>query len=236
MDMGNKAARIIVVEDDDSVRDAIVAYLGRHDFDVLGASDGADFDALMTNRQADLVVLDVMLPGEDGLSICRRLRDDGPPVLILSALGDTTDRIVGLEIGAVDYLGKPFDPRELLARVRAILRREAPRTASAATSYHFDGWRFEPEATRLTAPSGDLVSLTAGELRMLLAFVRHPTQILSRDRLLDLTHDALDGPFDRAVDLAVSRLRRRLAGAGGSALIETVRSLGYRFCVPVTRR
>ncbi|WP_266171380.1 response regulator [Dyella subtropica] len=234
--MSSKAARIILVEDDDSVREAIVAYLGRHDFDVSGARDASEFDALSNHRRADIIILDIMLPGEDGLSICRRLRDGGPPVLILSALGDTTDRIVGLEIGAADYLAKPFDPRELLARVRAILRREAPRTQTSEQSFQFEGWLFEPGAARLTAPDGTLVPLPAGELRMLLAFVQHPAQVLSRDKLLDLTHETPDGPFDRAIDIAVSRLRRRLSAADGSALIETMRGLGYRFRVPVLRR
>lgn len=234
--MTNSVARIIVVEDDDSVRDAIVGYLSRHDFDVTGVPDARGFDALTDGTRADLIILDVMLPGEDGLSLCLRLRDAAPPILMLSALGDTTDRIVGLEIGAADYLAKPFDPRELLARIRAILRREAAPVTQSPQSFHFDGWLFEPDSARLTAPDGAPVSLTAGELRMLLAFVRHPAQILGRDRLLDLTHGADDGPFDRAIDLAVSRLRRRLSDAGGASLIETVRGLGYRFRAAVTRR
>jgi two-component system OmpR family response regulator len=234
--MASNVARIIVVEDDASVRDAIVGYLSRHDFDVTGVSDVRAFDALADSARADLIVLDVMLPGEDGLSLCRRLRDAAPPVLMLSALGDTTDRIVGLEIGAADYLAKPFDPRELLARIRAILRREAPPATQPPPSYCFDGWLFEPDSARLIAPDGTPILMTAGELRMLLAFVRHPAQVLGRDRLLDLIHGADDGPFDRAIDLAVSRLRRRLSDAGGTSLIETVRGLGYRFRAAVNRR
>jgi len=234
--MEDSVARIVVVEDDDSVRDAIVGYLSRHAFDVTGVCDVPDFDASADGIRADLVILDVMLPGEDGLSLCRRLRDTGPPVLMLSALGDTTDRIVGLEIGAADYLAKPFDPRELLARVRAILRRDTPPVTHPATVYRFDGWVFEPATARVIAPGGAPVGMTAGELRTLLAFVRHPAQVLGRDRLLDMTHATNDGPFDRAVDLAVSRLRRRLSEAGGESLIETVRGLGYRFQATVTRR
>ncbi|TAA44838.1 response regulator [Pseudoxanthomonas winnipegensis] len=233
--MAGKDNRIVVVEDDDSVREAIVAYLGRHGFEVRGTADAAGLDALLQRQPADLVILDIMLPGEDGLSICRRLSQDGPPVLLLSALVEVTDRVVGLEVGAFDYLGKPFDPRELLARVRAILRRQAPRAAPPTSPYLFSGWVFEADAHRLTTPDRATLALTAGESRMLLAFVRHPTRVLSRDRLLDLTHEAAEGPFDRAIDLAVSRLRRRLAAAGGAALIETVRSLGYRFRAPVTR-
>ena len=233
--MAGKDNRIVVVEDDESVRDAIVAYLRRHGFHVLGTDDAAGLDALLRSQPADLVILDIMLPGEDGLSICRRLSQDGPPVLLLSALVEVTDRVVGLELGAFDYLGKPFDPRELLARVRAILRRQAPRPPASTRPYLFSGWVFEADSHRLTAPNGAELALTAGEARMLLAFVRHPHRVLSRDRLLDLTHEAVEGPFDRAIDLAVSRLRRRLAAAGGAALIETVRSLGYRFQAPVTR-
>jgi len=234
--MEGSVARIIVVEDDDSVRDAIVGYLARHAFDVTGVCDVPGFDASADSIRADLIILDVMLPGEDGLSLCRRLRDTGPPVLMLSALGDTTDRIVGLEIGAADYLAKPFDPRELLARVRAILRRDTPPVTQSGTVYRFDRWVFEPDTASVIAPDGAPVAMTAGELRMLLAFVRHPAQVLGRDRLLDMTHGTDDGPFDRAVDLAVSRLRRRLAEAGGESLIETVRGLGYRFQATVTRR
>lgn len=231
-----RAARIIVVEDDDSVRDAIVEYLSGHEFDVEGAADARQFDMMEGAGRADLVILDVMLPGEDGLSICRRLRDVGPPVLMLSALGNTTDRVVGLEIGAADYLAKPFDPRELLARVRALLRRQASPARSSSLSHHFNGWMFDPESARLLAPDGTPVVMTAGELRMLEAFVSHAGKLLSRDQLLDLTHAAGDGPFDRAIDLAVSRLRRKLAGIDHAPLIETVRGLGYRFCAQVVSR
>ncbi|MDF3981522.1 response regulator [Luteibacter sp. PPL201] len=227
--MTNRRNLILVVEDDDSVRDAIVGYLIRHDLEAMGARDAVAFDALASGHRADLVILDVMLPGEDGLSLCRRLRGSGVPVLMLSALADTTDRIVGLELGAADYLAKPFDPRELLARVRAILRRDTSVSTGKDHVFRFDGWVFEPIAARLLAPDGSNVAMTAGDLRMLWAFVRHAGQVLSRERLLDLTRDASEGPFDRAIDLAVSRLRRRLADAGGTPLIDTVRGLGYRF-------
>ncbi|GLQ98121.1 response regulator [Dyella mobilis] len=233
--MSSQAKKIIVVEDDGSVRDAIVGYLAMHGYHAVPAKDGRELDSLLANEMPDLVVLDIMLPGENGLSICQRLLASGPPVLMLSALGDTADRIVGLEIGAADYLSKPFDPRELLARIRSVLRRDArPETSRAC--YRFDGWLLEEELLQLTAPNGHVVRLTAGELKMLLAFVTHPMRVLSRDALVDLTHEIIDGPFDRAVDLAVSRLRRRLASHGGESLIETVRGFGYRWRAAVVRR
>jgi two-component system OmpR family response regulator len=228
--------RILVVEDDESIRDAIVGYLGRHGFAGRGADGGAAMDRLLAAEPADLVVLDLMMPGEDGLSICRRLHAQGMPVLVLSALGDTADRIVGLELGASDYLAKPFDPRELVARIRAVLRRPQSADGVASATFHFDGLRYDPAAAVLHDASGQAVPLTAGELRLLDAFVRRPAQLLSRDQLLDLTeHDPAEC-FDRAIDLSVSRLRRKLAAAGAGDAIETVRGLGYRFRASVARQ
>ncbi len=225
------AARIIVVDDDESVRDAVIDYLGRHGFRAEGVEDGAALDRRLAQTSADLVILDLMLPGEDGLSICRRLNGT-PPVLILSALGDTGDRIVGLELGAADYLAKPFDPRELVARVRSVLRRRSI-DDPPARSYRFEGWHFDADSLTLRAPDGQTVPLTAGEMRLFQAFVSSQNRLLTREHLLDLTHGDT-GPFDRAIDLAVSRLRRRLGEAAHNnsltdPLIETVRGLGYRF-------
>ncbi|WP_424682715.1 response regulator [Frateuria sp. YIM B11624] len=228
--------RILVVEDDESVRDAIVGYLDRHGFSVRGADGGVAMDRLLAAQPADLVVLDLMMPGEDGLSICRRLHERSVPVLVLSALGETSDRIVGLELGASDYLAKPFDPRELVARIRAVLRRQQTADVATTTAYHFDGFRYDPSAAVLLDPRGQTVPLTAGELRLLAAFVKRPAQLLSRDQLLDLTqHDPAEH-FDRAIDLSVSRLRRKLGAAGAGESIETVRGLGYRFRATVTRQ
>jgi two-component system, OmpR family, response regulator len=227
-------ADIIVVDDDESVRDAAADYLGRHGFSVRTASGGASLDRALAEAPADLVILDLMMPGEDGLSICRRLAAEGPPVLMVSALGAITDRVVGLELGAADYLPKPFDPRELLARVRAVLRRHAD-PAEARPAFLFEGWRFEPDDGRLADPQGRDIALTRGELALLAAFVERPGLLLGRDRLLELTRGPDAEPFDRAVDLSVSRLRRKLEGAGGGAMIETVRGLGYRFG-PAVRR
>jgi two-component system OmpR family response regulator len=232
----NPVGRVLVVDDDSSIRDALCDYLCRHGFAVRGANGAVEMDRLLADEPADVVVLDVMMPDEDGLSVCRRLAPAGVPVLMLSALGDTTDRIVGLEIGASDYLSKPFDPRELLARIRALLRKRTIVVEQAGgASLFFQGWRMELESRTLRAPSGRAISLTSGEFSLLRAFVERPGRLLSRDRLLDLSRGGEVGPYDRAVDLAVSRLRRKLDEGDGEVLIETVRGEGYRF-VPAVRR
>jgi len=223
--------QIIVVDDDPSVRDAIRAYLGDHDFEVRAVSGGVELDRALALAPADLVILDLMMPGEDGLAICRRLAPRGIAVLMLSALGDVTDRVVGLELGAADYLVKPFDPRELLARVRALLRRNVP---PAEANYCFAGWRYDPGENRLRDPCGNAVALTPKEHLLLRAFLERPGRVLSRDQLLDATHGSDTEPFDRAVDLAVSRLRRKL-GEAAPPIIETVRGTGYRLTLMVRR-
>ncbi len=228
------APDILIVDDDASIRDALADYLGRHGFRVRVAADAGAMDRALAAAPADVLILDLMMPGEDGLSICRRLRPGGPPILMLSALGETTDRIVGLEIGADDYLAKPFDPRELLARLRALVRRRELDTG-AAGALTFEGWRFEPEARRLYAPGGNAVLLTAGEAALLQAFAERAGRLLSRDQLLELAWNADTEAFDRVVDLQVSRLRRKLGEHHAGALIETVRGEGYRF-LPSVRR
>lgn len=232
----NSAGRVLVVDDDPSIRDALCDYLRGHGFAVRGADGAVEMDRLLGETPADVVILDVMMPGEDGLSVCRRLAPAGVPVLMLSALGDTTDRIVGLEIGASDYLPKPFDPRELLARIRALLRnRTAADDQAGGAGLFFEGWRMDLESRTLRAPSGIVVPLTPGEFSLLRVFAERPGRLLSRDRLLDLSRGGDVGPYDRAVDLAVSRLRRKLDEGGGGALIETIRGEGYRFLPPVRR-
>jgi len=227
---------ILVVDDDEGVRRALLDYLNGPEFSVRGVEGGVAMDAALVAHVPDLIILDVMMPGESGLSICRRVSGRAP-VLILSAAGETTDRIVGLELGAADYLAKPFEPRELLARIRAILRRPAfaCEAAPARRRYGFAGWRLDWTARTLTDPAGLSLDLTSGECSLLLAFVERPGRILSRDQLLAVTHGPLAENFDRAVDLAVSRLRRKLERAGQSPLIETVRGLGYRFSSEVGR-
>jgi len=227
--------RIVVVDDDTSIRDALGDYLGDHGYAVRTASGAAACDRLLTEGPADLLVIDVMMPGEDGLSLCRRLAPTGTPILMLSALDGVTDRVVGLEVGAWDYLAKPFEPRELLARVRALLRR--PRTDSPAThgdAVAFAGWWFSPEERRLRDPHGRPLLLSEGEHALLVAFVRRPGRVLSRDTLLDIARGIDSASYDRAIDIAVSRLRRKLAEGDSAPLIETVRGAGYRF-LPTVR-
>ncbi len=228
-------APILIVDDDDSIRSALCEYLSRHGYAVRGVADGAGLDRALADGPAALIVLDLMLPGEDGLAICRRLAGRGTPILMLSALGEAEDRIVGLELGAADYLAKPFVPRELLARVRAVLRRPQAE-AAGGRMLQFLGWRFDREAHQLQDPSGQPVALTSGELRLLAAFLERPQRLLSRERLLQATQGDSAESFDRAIDLAISRLRRKLAAHGGAALIETVRGEGYRFAAAVLRR
>jgi len=231
-----RIADILIVDDDPGVRRALLDYLTGPEFSVRGVEGGVAMDAALAVRVPDLIILDVMMPGESGLSICRRVSGRAP-VLMLSAAGETTDRIVGLELGAADYLAKPFEPRELLARIRAILRRPAiaRETTPQDSRYGFSGWRLDWAARTLHDPEGQPLSLTSGEFSLLLAFVERPGRILSRDQLLALTHGPLAENFDRAVDLAVSRLRRKLEWEGRPPLIETVRGLGYRFSSEVGR-
>lgn len=232
---------IAVVEDDREIRALVVDLLNREGFDAVGCRTTSEFDQLNERRRIDLAVLDVMLPGEDGFSLCRRLRASCDiPVLMVTAKGDDVDRIVGLEIGADDYLPKPFNPRELVARVRAILRRTRGQhrvgAPVAKERYAFGGWTLDVGARAVAAPDGGEVDLTAGEFDLLHCFVAHPQRVLNRDQLLDWTRGRSAGPFDRAIDVQLSRLRRKLARApGGEAIIKTVRGGGYQFTLPVGR-
>jgi two-component system OmpR family response regulator len=231
---------IAVVEDDREIRAMIVELLRREGFVALGCASVAEFDQQAARQRIDLVLLDLMLPGEDGLSLCRRLRARGDmAVLIVSARGEDIDRIVGLEIGADDYLAKPFNPRELLARARAILRRtrERQRVANVEPGerFRFAGWTIDAGSRTLLAPDGADVALTGGEFDLLLCFVTRPQRVLNRDQLLDWTRGRSANAFDRAVDVQLSRLRRKLAAHGGGALFKTVRGGGYQFAAPVER-
>lgn len=234
-------ARILVVDDDPEIRALVRDFLERHGFLVEAAEDGPAMERALARRPADLVVLDVMLPGEDGLSLTRRMAaGPGTPVIILSAAGEDTDRIVGLEVGADDYLAKPCNPRELLARVRAVLRRnDEARERGAArpgAAVEFAGWRLDPLRRELTGPHGALVGLSAGEFSLLRAFVERPRRVLTRHQLLDFARGPDADSFDRAVDVQVSRLRRKLAAGGGCEIIRTVRNEGYLFVPEVVRR
>jgi two-component system OmpR family response regulator len=202
-------------------------------------ADGAGgCDRLLAEGPADLLILDVMMPGEDGLSLCRRLSPTGMPILMLSALDAVTDRVVGLELGAWDYLAKPFEPRELLARVRALMRRPANHNRGdplgVTGGLSFAGWWVDIREQRLRDPAGRPVVLSAGEHALLAVFVQRPGRVLTRDLLLDLARGIDAAPYDRAIDIAVSRLRRKLAEADAGPLIETVRGTGYRF-IPAVR-
>lgn len=230
---------ILIVDDDASIRDAIADFLAGYGYAVASAENAAACERELARATPDLLVLDVMMPGEDGLSLCRRLAPSGMPILMLSALDALTDRIVGLEVGAWDYLTKPIEPRELLARVRALLRRPGVGTGSPTHELEscvtFAGWRLDIEERRLRDPTGQAVVLSEGEHALLAAFVDRPGRVLSRDLLLDLARGSDAEPYDRAIDMAVSRLRRKLAEADPAPLIETVRGVGYRF-VPAVRR
>lgn len=232
---------IAVVEDDPQIGPLVAGLLRREGFETELCLTGEAFDRLRARRRIDLAVLDVMLPGEDGLSICRRLQAEGEvPVLMVTARGDDVDRIVGLEIGADDYLPKPFNPRELVARVRAILRRTRDRhrvaLAPAEERWRFAGFALDLATRTLTDPDGAEVDLTGGEFDLLVAFARHPRRVLSRDQLLDWTRGRDAQPFDRAIDVQVAKLRRKLAAhPAGGALVKTVRGGGYCLAATVER-
>lgn len=233
-------ALILLVDDDAEIRQLIGDFLVQHGFRTALAGSGAEMDREIAKERPALVILDLMLPGEDGLAICRRLSGSARiPVIMLSALGEETDRIVGLELGADDYLPKPCGPRELLARVRAVLRRRdggGPAEPAGGGCYHFAGWEFDPRRRELRAPGGIAVALSSGEFRLLSAFLERPLRVLSRDQLLDLARGPSADVFDRAIDVQVSRLRKKLADQGGADLIVTLRSEGYMLAVrPVLR-
>jgi two-component system OmpR family response regulator len=222
---------LLLVDDDPAIRELLSEFLVKEGYDLTTAGNAVEMDAKLEHLRPDLIVLDLMLPGEDGVSICRRLsRDGAPPIIMLTAKSDEIDRILGLEMGADDYLAKPFAPRELLARIRAVLRRTAAtkRHEDSNQRFAFDRFVVDIDARQLHDSEGDAVSLTSGEFDLLVCFVRSPRRVLSRDQILDQLRGRGAEPFDRTVDMLVSRLRRKLASAGSSeALISTVRNSGY---------
>ena len=232
---------IALIEDDDEIRDLVGGLLSREGMTVHPCRTAAAFDTLLGQRTVDLAIIDIMLPGEDGLSLCRRMRASGDlPMLIVSARSDDVDRIIGLEIGADDYLPKPFNPRELVARVRALLRRsrgsEGITGSAGGQRYSFAGWVWDVDARSLVSPDGVPVELTGGEHDLLHCLVTHPQRVLSREQLLDWTRGREAAPFDRTIDVQLGRLRRKLAvHPQGEALIKTVRGGGYVFVAPVRR-
>jgi two-component system OmpR family response regulator len=230
----SRAPHILLVEDDRDIRTLVTRFLQSNDVRVSAAGDGRDMDRALKDGRIDLIVLDVMLPGEDGLAICRRLRSwSNLPVIMLTARGEDIDRILGLEIGADDYMTKPFNPRELLARIRAVLRRGAASTVEETRSgaaLAFDGWRLDPNVRQLHDPEGVRVALTGAEFDLLLVFCERPRRVLSRDQLLDLTQGRAAAPFERSIDVLVSRLRQKMEeDPREPTLIQTIRAGGYMF-------
>jgi two-component system, OmpR family, response regulator len=231
--------RVLIVDDDKSLRRLIHDFLGTHGFEVLEADSGPAMRAVLEKQPVDLVVLDVMMPGEDGLSIARTLSAQSDvAIIMISALGSETDRIIGLEVGADDYLPKPVSPRELLARIRAVLRRHQTGEKEQANGsvYVFDGWELDVIRRILRDPGNILISLSEGEFSLLRAFVERPQRVLTRDQLLEYARGPDSDSFDRAIDTQISRLRRKLSSRGGGELIRTIRSEGYMFLPKVTRK
>ncbi len=235
----NPIPQILVVDDDQDLRERVADYLTQHGYGVHLASDGITMEQALAAAPIDLIVLDVMMPGEDGLSICRRVADGGGPAIIMvSAMGEEIDRILGLELGADDYLAKPCSPRELLARVRAVLRRREDNRAGAppkGKAYYFLGFTLDGVRRTLRAPNGVSILLTAGEFSLLSAFLDNPQRILSRDQLIEKARGADSDVFDRAVDVQISRLRRKLHDCSPQEIIKTYRGAGYMFDAKVTR-
>lgn len=232
---------ILIVDDDREIRDLLARFLEQNRFRVTTARDGREMRRAWGNGHFQLVVLDLMLPGESGLDVARWLRaQSNIAIIMLTAMGEDTDRIIGLELGADDYVPKPFNPRELLARIRAVLRRaperEEQQAREAPSGFRFAGWVLETSRRRLVNPDGVEVPLTGGEFDLLLALVERANRVLTRDMLLDLLRGRQAGPYDRAIDVAVSRLRRKLEDNGRNAqLIKTVRSGGYVLAAAVER-
>ena len=232
---------ILIVDDHREIRDAVSRYLERNGFRASSARDAAEMDEMLRTGRYDLIVLDVMMPGEDGLSVCRRLSTEGTtPILMLTALGEETDRIVGLEVGADDYLPKPFNPRELLARIKAILRRteRQPHQVGGPGGHvlRFAGWTLDTDTRRLVAEDGREETLTTADFRLLTVLLARPRFVLSRDQLLDLTSGRSGHVFDRTIDNQISRLRRKIErDPSAPEIIVTVRGGGYSLAADVER-
>jgi len=240
-----RSHHILVVDDDKEIRDLLSKFLAKNGLRVSLAADGREMRRVLADSKIDLIVLDLMLPGESGLTLCAQVRATSRvPVLMLTAVAEDTDRIIGLESGADDYLPKPFNPRELLARIRAILRRAEDRAEPVAEASDearphltFDGWGLDLARRQLCDPNGNPVELTSGEFDLLVALVERPQRVLSRERLLDLTKGRAATLFDRSIDVQIGRLRRKLEKASGDkfALITTVRGGGYMFTANVAK-
>ena len=231
---------ICLVDDDQEILELLSEYLERHGFAVNRAENGVALMQILRQSPPDLIVLDIMLPGEDGFSICRNVRAQWQiPIIFLSALTESTDRIVGLELGADDYISKPFEPRELLARIRSVLRRKSaePDAARESSSIYFAGWRLNRATRCLESPDKVMVNLSGAEYRLLMVFLTNPQTVLSRDALLELSQGRSANAFDRSIDVQVSRLRMRLRAENNkeTQFIKTVRGDGYFWTADVRR-
>ncbi len=235
---------ILIVDDNREIRDLVSRLLTREGFRVSAAADGRAMRKALADARIDLVLLDLMLPGEDGLSLCRSIRAESRlPIIMLTAKGDEVDRVIGLEMGADDYLPKPFGSRELVARIRAVLRRSAsdtpapgPAPAEALRRFRFDRWQLDTQSRDLLCDDGITVPLSTGEFDLLLALVERPLRVLSRDQLLDLARGRQAAAFDRSIDTQISRLRKKLErDPAEPRLIKTVWGGGYMFAVPVSQ-
>lgn len=242
MNIAERQAHILLVDDDREILALVSGFLKDHQLRVDTAVNAHEAETKLRLGRYDLIVLDLMMPGEDGLSFCRRWRNQSQiPVIMLTAMGEDTDRIIGLEVGADDYLPKPFNPRELLARIRAVLRRYQPDAAQTAIPanqcYHFAGWRINPAKRELHNERQVLIPLTSGEYDLLQIFVERPQRVLSRDQLLDLTKGRDGLPFDRSIDVQLSRLRQKIeTNPKQPVLIKTVRNAGYLFTAQVVQQ
>lgn len=232
-----RTARIVVVDDDPDIRELVRRALVPEGFAVTTAGSGAELRAVLATGACDLIVLDVMLPGENGLEICRALRrTSSVPIIMLTVLAEEGDRVAGLDVGADDYLAKPFGTRELIARIRAVLRRAGGAAGPGAAVYRFAGWTLDTLRRRLTSPEGAMVRLTAGEYDLLVTLLEHPGQVLSRDRLAEMAKGRMAHLFDRSIDIQVGRLRRKIEpDPKEPTLIQTVRTGGYILSIPVER-
>lgn len=236
--MKQESPHILVVDDHGEIRDLLKRFLEQHGFRVSVARDGREMKRLLEEREMDLIVLDLMMPGEDGLTLCRELRvKSSIPVIMLTAMGEETDRIIGLEMGADDYLAKPFNPRELLARIKAVMRRthaEPERPTELPAELRFDRWRLDLNRRELVDEAGVAHSLSTAEFDLLKVFIERPQRVLSRDQLLDLARGREAQAFDRAIDTLVSRLRRKLErDPKNPELIKTIWGGGYLFAAEV---
>ncbi len=229
----SERAKLLVVDDDPELQELITAYLSKQGYDLVAVGDGRAMDQALGSGDFDLVILDLMLPGEDGLSIAKRLKHTTDiPIVMISAQGEDVDRIVGLEVGADDYIGKPFNPRELLARVRAVLRRTGQASVPGGTMrvVEFGDFHLDLNA-HLLSKNGSTVPLTSGEFDLLGILVRHPNKVLDRDRILDLLTGAERSPFDRSIDVRITRLRSKIEPDPSSPVfIRTIWGKGYMFC------